>query len=82
MAVGFLGVILPTPADVAPFQRDMRLAAIERILESGDLSALRGRVPGGGASLQRLMKAFDKNGDGKLDAEERAALMQYLRTVM
>jgi hypothetical protein len=26
MAVGFLGVILPTPADVAPFQREMRLS--------------------------------------------------------
>jgi hypothetical protein len=28
------------------------------------------------------MKAFDKNGDGKLDADERAALMQYLRSIM
>jgi hypothetical protein len=25
---------------------------------------------------------FDKNGDGKLDADERAALMQFLRTMM
>jgi Ca2+-binding EF-hand superfamily protein len=42
---------------------------------------MRGRIPGGGARLQQLMKTFDKNGDGKLDAEERAALMQYLRTI-
>ena len=82
MAVGFLGVILPTPADVAPFQREMRLANIEKIIEAGDLTALRGRIPGGGARLQQLMKAFDKNGDGKLDADERAALMQYLRTIL
>ena len=81
MAVGFLGVILPTPADVAPFQREMRFATIEKILESGDISALRGRIPGGGARRQQLMKAFDKNGDGKLDADERAALMQYLRSI-
>jgi hypothetical protein len=26
-----------------------------------------------------VFRTFDKNGDGKLDAEERAALMQYLR---
>jgi mono/diheme cytochrome c family protein len=82
MAVGFLGVILPAPADVAPFQRDMRLATIEKILESGDLSALRGRIPGGGARLQQMIKAFDKNGDGKLDADERAALMEFLKTLI
>jgi Ca2+-binding EF-hand superfamily protein len=29
--------------------------------------------------LKRLFQTFDKNGDGKLDAGERAALMQYLR---
>jgi hypothetical protein len=82
MAVGFLGVILPTPADVAPFQRDMRLETIEKILESGDLGALRGRIPSGGARLQQMIKAFDKNGDGKLDADERAALMEFLKTVI
>jgi Ca2+-binding EF-hand superfamily protein len=25
-----------------------------------------------------VFQTFDKNGDGKLDTEERAALMQYL----
>jgi mono/diheme cytochrome c family protein len=84
MAVGFLGVILPTPADVAPFQRDMRLMVLDGLIAStGDVSRLRGRLPGmTPARLQQLMTTFDKNGDGKLDAEERAALIEYLRGVM
>ncbi len=84
MAVAFLSVILPAPEDVAPFQRDMRLMAIDNLIAStGDVSRLRGRVPGmNGARLQQLMTTFDKNGDGKLDGQERAALMQFLRGVM
>ena len=84
MAVAFLGVVLPTPADVAPFQRDMRLMAIDNLIAStGDVSRLRGRVPGmNAARLQQLMTTFDKNGDGKLDDEERAALIEFLRGVM
>jgi mono/diheme cytochrome c family protein len=83
MAVAFLTVVLPTPADVAPFQRDMRLAMIEDILSSGNLDALRGRIPGmNGQRLQQMIQQFDKNGDGKLDAEERAALMEFLRGIM
>ena len=31
MAVAFFTVVLPTPADVAPFQRDMRLAVIDEL---------------------------------------------------
>ena len=84
MAVAFLGVILPAPADVAPFQRDMRLMALDNLIAStGDVSRLRGRVPGmNAARLQQLMTTFDKNADGKLDAEERGALIDYLRGVM
>ncbi len=28
--------------------------------------------------LKQLFQRFDKNGDGKLDAEERASLMHFL----
>jgi hypothetical protein len=28
------------------------------------------------------MQQFDKNGDGKLDADERAAVMEFLRGMM
>jgi len=83
MAVAFLTVVLPSPADVAPFQRDMRLAALEDLISFGNLDRLRGRVPGmNGQRLAQLMQQFDKNGDGKLDADERAALMEFLRSMM
>lgn len=81
MAVAFLTVVLPSPADVAPFQRDMRLALIDDMLASGDLTALR-RIPGLGGRGQQLLQRFDTNGDGKLDAAERAALMAFLRSIM
>ncbi len=81
MAVAFIGVVLPTPADVAPFQKDMRLLMLDNLIaKTGDVSGLRGRLPGmNGQRLQQLMQNFDKNHDGKLDAEERAALMEFLR---
>ena len=81
MAVAFFTVVLPTPADVAPFRRDMRLAVIEEILGSGDLNALN-RLPGLGGRGQLLLRRFDTNGDGKLDEKERAALMEFLRGMM
>lgn len=84
MAVAFLGVVLPKPEDVAPFQKDMRLLMLDRLIAStGDVSRLRGRLPGmNPARLQQLMTTFDKNGDGKLDDQERAALIEFLRGVM
>ncbi len=84
MAVGFIGLILPTPDDVATFQRDLRLMSIDKLIAStGDVSRLRGRIPGmNPARLQQLMTAYDKNGDGKLDADERGALIEFLRGTM
>jgi len=81
MAVAFFSVLLPSPADVAMFQRDVRLAIIEDMLAAGDMTALR-RVPGMGGRGQQLLQQFDKNGDGKLDESERAALMDFIRSMM
>lgn len=81
MAVAFFTVVLPSPDDVAPFRRDMRLAALDSMLASGDLTALN-RVPGMGGRGQQLLQRFDANGDGKLDDKERAALISFLRGMM
>lgn len=82
MAVALFTVVLPSPADVAPFQRDMRLALIEDMLASGDMTALRS-IPGiNGGRGQQFLQQFDKNGDGKLDETERAALMEFLRGIL
>jgi hypothetical protein len=81
MAQAFFTVVLPTPADVAPFQRDMRLALLDDMLASGDVNALRG-ITGMNARAQMLLRQFDKNGDGKFDAAERAAMMDFIRSMM
>jgi hypothetical protein len=81
MAVAFFTVVLPSPDDVAGFRRDMRLALIEDMLASGNMDALR-RIPGFGGRGQMLLQQFDKNGDGKLDEKERAALMEFLRGII
>ncbi len=81
MAVLFLGVVLPSPAEVAGFRRAMRTEYMASFLAEGN--GIDDLPPGILAAeremFKRAFQAFDKNGDGKLDAEERAALLQYLR---
>ena len=80
MAVLFLGVVLPSAADVPAFRREMRTQYMESFLAEGNgIGDLPPGIPKGEVEmLKRLFQTFDKNGDGKLDAEERAAMMQYL----
>jgi hypothetical protein len=61
----------------------------ERLTQGMDLGALPGdfggggrRSPGGlggGELMKRALEMFDKNKDGKLDADEREAALQYAR---
>jgi mono/diheme cytochrome c family protein len=77
MAFVFLQFALADPAGARDFRRAVTFSRLERILESGDFSEL----PRGQASMLRLAIArFDRNGNGKLDPEERTALLQFLRT--
>jgi mono/diheme cytochrome c family protein len=80
MAVLFLSVALPSPADVPVFRREMRLAYLDSFLAEGNgIDDFPPGIPKAELEFFRHMfQTFDKNGDGKLDADERAALMQYL----
>jgi len=76
MAFCFFQVALPRPEDVAPFRRAMLISRIiELIDEGGDFSELGRRQ---GAMLRGAIALFDKNHDGKLDPEERKALVDFL----
>jgi mono/diheme cytochrome c family protein len=81
MAVLFLGVVLPSPDDVAGFRRAMRTEYMASFLSEGNgIDDLPPGIPAAEREMfKRAFQAFDKNGDGKLDADERAALLQYLR---
>jgi EF-hand domain len=81
MALLFLGVILPSPADVPEFRRAMRNQYIAAFLAEGNgLDDLPPGIPAYQRELlKRAFNMFDKNGDGKLDAGEQAALLEYLR---
>ncbi|WP_321473123.1 hypothetical protein [uncultured Paludibaculum sp.] len=82
MALAFLGVVLPSPADVPGFQRAMRLQYLDSLLSSGfGLADLPSNVQGiDQQRLRRVFQMFDRNGDGRLDDDERESLLQLLRS--
>ncbi|MGA2135780.1 MAG: ascorbate-dependent monooxygenase [Bryobacteraceae bacterium] len=81
MAVLFLGVMLPSPEDVPEFRRAMRNEYIASFITEGNgIDDLPPGIPAFEREMfKRAFQAFDKNGDGKLDAGEQAALLEYLR---
>jgi len=80
MAVAFLSVNLP-PDEIAEFQQEIIAQYLEQILAQGatledlppELSAQQRQ------SLTLAFNLFDANRDGKLDAGESAAVLQFLR---
>src|SRR5262249_47625027 len=81
MAVTFLSVTL-SPADVANFQQEIQFEYLAALLGPG--ASLADLPPEMSAQqkqgLALAFNLFDRNKDGKLDAEESAALIQFLRS--
>jgi hypothetical protein len=80
MAVAFLAVSLP-PEELAGFQQDIVAQYLEQILAQGaTLEDLPPELsPQQRQSLTLAFGLFDTNHDGKLDATESAAIIQFLR---
>jgi hypothetical protein len=81
MALAFLSVVLPSPADEAAFQRAIGVEMISEFFESSsNMDDLPQEIsPEQRARLKLAVTMFDKNHDGRLDADERKALIDFLR---
>ena len=84
MALAFLGIVLPSPADVQPFQRAVVLQYVEDFVRlTKDLNDLPEEIPPAMAMRLRMgLALFDQNHDGKLDADERENLLRIIQTMM
>jgi mono/diheme cytochrome c family protein len=76
MAFAFVSFALPSPDDVPTFRAGTRAEFIASMLEHGiDVQAL---GPQRAGQLQLLLAAFDKNHNGKIDPDEKPALVEFL----
>ncbi|HEY2842492.1 MAG TPA: hypothetical protein VGJ09_02535 [Bryobacteraceae bacterium] len=84
MALAFLGLVLPSPEDVQPFQRAVVLQYVEDFVRlTENVNDLPEEIPPAMAGRLRMALAlFDRDGDGKLNAEERANLLRVIQTMM
>ncbi len=84
MALVFLNVVVPTRADITELQGDARRQIVEQILNQvetvQDLSD-EWLPENATRQLEQLFKAFDKNGDGKLDSGERTAMLAFVKSL-
>jgi mono/diheme cytochrome c family protein len=76
MGFAFVSLMLDSPDEVSNFRSGTRAEFIADMLANGVDSEALG--PQRAAQLTLLLNAFDKNHNGKLDPEERPALVQYL----
>lgn len=80
MALAFLSVVLPSPTDVPAFRRAMRMQYLESLLSHDlTLSDLPRDGQGTDRRLRLAFNLFDHDRDGRLDAAERQALLEFLR---
>ena len=84
MALAFMGVALPSVDDEQRFQREMILQYVDQFLRDGQSPTdFPPEVPAAQrARLALAVGLFDRNHDGKLDAEERRSLLDFLRARM
>lgn len=75
MGFAFVSLTLPSPDLVSEFRRGTRAEFIADMLTDGVNDAL---GPQRTASLKMLLNAFDRNHNGKLDPDERPALVEFL----
>jgi hypothetical protein len=76
MAFAFVSVALASPADVPEFRAGTRAEFIATMLENGVDEEALGHERAG--QLKLLLNAFDKNHNGKIDPEERQAVVDFL----
>jgi mono/diheme cytochrome c family protein len=84
MAVAFLTVVVPTRADIRELRRDVSRQYVEQFLSQiHTLQDLPYEMlsPDAVGKLTQVFKLFDKNGDGQLDDQERAAMVAFVRNV-
>jgi mono/diheme cytochrome c family protein len=76
MAFAFVSVTLDSPAMVPDFRAGVRAEFVANMLANGvDEEAL---GPQRAGQLKLLLNAFDKNHNGKIDPEERQAVVDFL----
>ena len=76
MGFAFVSLTLASPDDVSAFRSGTHAEFVADMLADGfDADGL---GPQRAASLKMLLNAFDRNHNGKIDPEERAALVKYL----
>jgi hypothetical protein len=79
MALLFLLVALPRLEDTAPFYREQAIVLLDRFFSEGaEPTAI---TPTQIKGLRTAMAHFDANHNGKLEPEERIALLRFLKLV-
>jgi hypothetical protein len=81
MALAFLGIVVPTPQEAQDFSRQTAIQSLEAFLYEGlNIDDLSPEIPQQTRErLQQALRLLDRNKNGILDADERAALLQRLR---
>jgi hypothetical protein len=75
MAFTFVTLTLASPAQVTGFRRAARAELVASLLEEGLDPSL---SPQAASRLKALLTSFDKNHNGKIDPDERPALVEFL----